>query len=56
MKNEKKIAFAKQDLEKFLKSTNLVLKANALSRIAGGETYIKNVYTNYSQSTYVTHL
>jgi hypothetical protein len=55
MKNNKKISFDKQDLEKFLNATDLVLKSNALSRIGGGKLYIKSVYTNYSQTTFVNY-
>jgi hypothetical protein len=51
MENKKKITFAKQDLEKFLKSTDLILKENALRKIAGGDT----TYKNYSESTFVNH-
>jgi hypothetical protein len=53
---KKKIAFDKSDLETFLNETDLVIKSNALSRINGGGTYIKNVYTNYSQSTFVNKI
>ena len=50
--NNEKIAFAKQDLEKFLTKSNLVLKENALNRLKGGISgFDLPTYKNYAEST-----
>jgi hypothetical protein len=51
-----KVSFDKNELEKFLNETDLIIKSNALSRISGGTTFVKIVYKNYSESTFVNRI
>ena len=55
MKKGEKIAFEQKDLEQFLTSTNLILKSNALSRIKGGGLYLKYIFENYCEKTFVNY-
>lgn len=52
MKKSKKNIFDKNDLQKFLDDSNLMLKPNALSRVKGGGL----TYTNYAESTFVNYV